>query len=54
MILTGLILTVFRVPTSSMADEVVLAYHRPGAGIAFESAIPKLAAPVATMGFSGR
>jgi CIC family chloride channel protein len=51
MILTGLILTMFRVPTSSMADEVVLAYHRPEAGIAFESAIPKLAASVATMGF---
>jgi CIC family chloride channel protein len=51
MILTGLILTLFRVPTSSMADEVVLAYHRPEAGIAFESAIPKLAASVTTMGF---
>jgi CIC family chloride channel protein len=51
MILTGLILTLFRVPSSSMADEVVLAYHRPEAGIAFESAIPKLAASVTTMGF---
>ncbi len=51
MVLTGLILTIFRVPSSSMADEVVRAYHRPEAGIAFESAIPKLAASVATMGF---
>ena len=51
MTLTGLILTLFRVPSSSMADEVVLAYHRPEAGIAFESALPKLAASVATMGF---
>jgi CIC family chloride channel protein len=34
-----------------MADEVVLPYHRPDSGIAFESAIPKLAASVATMGF---
>ena len=51
MILTGIILTVFRVPSSSMADEVVLAYHRPEAGIAFESALPKLAASVTTMGF---
>jgi CIC family chloride channel protein len=51
MVLTGLILTLFKVPSSSMADEVVLAYHRPEAGIAFESALPKLAASVATMGF---
>jgi CIC family chloride channel protein len=51
MLLTGLILTAFRVPNSSMADEVVKAYHRPEAGIPFEFAIPKLAASVATMGF---
>jgi len=51
MMLTGLILTLFRVPSSSMADEVVLAYHRPEAGIALGSAIPKLAASVTTMGF---
>ncbi len=51
MVLTGLILAIFRVPSSSMADEVVLAYHRPEAGIAFQSAAPKLAASVATMGF---
>jgi chloride channel protein, CIC family len=51
MILTGLILTLFRVPSSSMADEVVLAYHRPEAGIALRTAIPKLAASVTTMGF---
>jgi chloride channel protein, CIC family len=51
MILTGVILAIFKVPSSSMADEIVLAYHRPEAGIAFESAVPKLAASVATMGF---
>ncbi len=51
MALTGLILTVFKVPSSSMADEIVLAYHRPEAGIAFESALPKLAASITTMGF---
>ena len=51
MILTGVILTIFKVPSSSMADEVVLAYHRPETGIAFESALPKLAASVTTMGF---
>jgi CIC family chloride channel protein len=51
MILTGLILTIFRVPSSSMADEVVRAYHSPDAGIAFDSALPKLAASITTMGF---
>ena len=51
MVLTGLILSIFRVPSSSMADEVVRAYHRPETGIAFDSAFPKLAASVATMGF---
>jgi CIC family chloride channel protein len=34
-----------------MADEVVLAYHKPEAGMDYQSAIPKLAASVATMGF---
>ncbi|MEO8662970.1 MAG: chloride channel protein [Bryobacteraceae bacterium] len=51
MFLTGLILSLFRVPSSSMADEVVLAYHRPGAGIDYKTAMPKLVASVATMGF---
>lgn len=51
MFLTGLILRLFRVKTSSMADEVVLAYHKPEAGIDYQTAIPKLAASVATMGF---
>ena len=53
LLLTGLILTLFKVPTSSMADEVVLAYHSPETGIAFETALPKLAASIATMGFGG-
>lgn len=51
MFLTGLILQVFRVPTPSMADEVVNAYHNPEVGIEYRTAIPKLAASVATMGF---
>jgi CIC family chloride channel protein len=50
---TGVILTLFRVPSSSMADEVVLAYHRPQAGIDYRSAIPKLTASIATMGLGG-
>lgn len=51
MLLTGLILSVFRVKSSSMADEVVLAYHRPQTGMDYRSALPKLSASVATMGF---
>jgi len=51
MALTGVILWAFKVPNSSMADEVVLAYHQPDKGIAYQTALPKLAASVATMGF---
>ena len=51
MLLTGCILAVCRVTSSSMADEVVLAYHQPDAGIAYGAALPKLAASIATMGF---
>ncbi len=53
MFLTGLILSLFKVKTSAMADEVVLAYHRPEKGINYASAIPKFTASVATMGFGG-
>ncbi len=49
--LTGLILSLFRVPNSAMADEVVLAYHKPETGMNFAVSLPKLAASVATMGF---
>ena len=51
MFLTGLLLTVFKVPSSSMADEVVLAFHRPKDGIPLSAALPKLAASITTMGF---
>jgi chloride channel protein, CIC family len=51
MALTGAILSIFRVSSSSMADEVVLAYHRPETGINYRHALPKLGASVATMGF---
>ncbi|MCX6611436.1 MAG: chloride channel protein, partial [Acidobacteria bacterium] len=51
MFLTGLILSVFRVANSSMADEVVKEYHKPDSGIDYGSAAPKLAASIATMGF---
>ena len=51
MTLTGAILSLFRVKSSSMADEVVRAYHRPDHGIDYKAAVPKLTASVATMGF---
>jgi chloride channel protein, CIC family len=51
MALTGAILAIFRVTSSSMADEVVLAYHKPEAGMNYRQALPKLGASVATMGF---
>jgi CIC family chloride channel protein len=53
MLLTGMILAVFRVSSPSMADEVVRAYHSPDKGISYKAAIPKLVASMATMGFGG-
>ena len=50
MTLTGIILTVFGVKSSSMADEVVRAYHRPDQQIDYKTAAPKFAASVATIG----
>jgi len=50
MFLTGLILHVFRVRSSSMADEVVGAYHHPKGAMPVETAVGKLAASVTTMG----
>ena len=51
MVLTGVIMSLFRVKSSSMADEVVRAYHRPDQQIDYKAAIPKLGASMATMGF---
>src|SRR5579875_1515567 len=51
--LTGVILSLFQVKSSSMADEVVRAYHRPDQTIDYRAAVPKLTASVATMGFGG-
>jgi CIC family chloride channel protein len=51
MLLTGAIMSLFRVKSSSMADEVVRAYHRPDQQIDYKAALPKLTASVATMGF---
>lgn len=53
LILTGLLLRLFRTPSSAMADEVVRAYHEPGSGMPTGTAPGKLAASVATMGLGG-
>lgn len=51
MLLTGMILRLFRVTTPAMADEVVQAYHDPDYKIPAKTLLPKLAASAATMGF---
>lgn len=51
--LTGAILSIFKVPSPSMADEVVRAYHTPEGGLHYRSALAKLVASLATMGFGG-
>jgi CIC family chloride channel protein len=51
MLLTGCLLQAFRVRSSSMADEVVAAYHDPDVKMPVETAVVKLAASCTTMGF---
>lgn len=51
--LAGVILRLFRVTNSSMADEVVAAYHDPAVKLGTRSSLAKLAASIATMGFGG-
>lgn len=48
--LSGTILSFCRVPNSSMADEVVFAYHHPAQGLHLKSSIPKFLASIATLG----
>jgi CIC family chloride channel protein len=50
MTLTGVILTVFGIRSSSMSDEVIRTYHQPGAGIDLPTALPKVASSISTMG----
>ena len=50
MIITGLILRLFRVQSPAMADDIVRAYHHPAEGLDYASVVPKLGASVATMG----
>jgi CIC family chloride channel protein len=51
MTLAGLLLSMFRVRTSAMADEVVNAYHDPDVRMPVDTAFGKLTASIATMGF---
>jgi chloride channel protein, CIC family len=51
MFLTGCLLQAFRVRSSSMADEVVSAYHDPDVKMPLDKAVAKLAASCTTMGF---
>lgn len=53
LLLTGLVLRVFRTPSPSMADEVVKSYHEPGEGMPIGTAPGKLVASVATLGLGG-
>lgn len=53
LLLAGVLLRAFRVPSPSMADEVVKAYHAPGQGMPTRTAAGKFAASVATMGLGG-
>ncbi len=53
LLLTGILLRVFRTPSPSMADEVVRSYHEPGEGMPTGTAPGKLVASLATMGLGG-
>ena len=53
LLFAGVLLRIFRVPSSSMADEVVKAYHAPGEGMPTRTTAGKLAASLATMGLGG-
>lgn len=53
MLLAGLVIKLLRVPSPSMADEVVKAYHDDEKDMPLKTAAGKLTASVATMGFGG-
>jgi CIC family chloride channel protein len=53
LLLTGVVLRLFRTPSPSMADEVVKAYHAPGEGMPTGTAPGKLFASLATLGLGG-
>lgn len=51
--LTGCILRAFRITDTSMADEVVRAYHDPSVKLARPQSLAKLAASITTIGLGG-
>jgi CIC family chloride channel protein len=53
MLLAGLVIRLFRVPSPSMADEVVKAYHDAEKDMPLKTAAGKLTASFATMGLGG-
>jgi CIC family chloride channel protein len=50
MILTGLIVRTFRVPSTAMADDIVRVYHEPKSDIHQASILPKITASITTIG----
>lgn len=53
MLLTGLIIKYFDVKRTSMADDVVQAFHTDANNLEIKESIPKLFASIATIGFGG-
>jgi len=53
MILTGLMIKFFRIKRTSMADEIVFAYHTDVNNIETEKSVPKLIASIFTIGMGG-
>lgn len=53
MILTGLIINYFHIKRTSLADDVVHAYHTKANNLEVKESIPKLLASITTMGFGG-
>ncbi len=53
MILTGIIIKSFRISRTSMADEVVYAFHTEADNLELKKSVPKLFASITTIGFGG-
>jgi len=53
MLLTWVVVTIGHIKWTSMADEVVRAYHHPDEGLNYRQSAAKLTASLATMGFGG-
>lgn len=53
MLLTGLIVSIFKIKRTSMADEIVFAYHTDVNNIETDKVLPKLFASATTLGLGG-